>query len=196
MSKYHTTCILLNFKKLVNYLLALQAEMAFCPDIPFHEKNPDPGDKKFPRYPEDNKFRIRGIKISRLIKIPNPGDKNPETQKFRDFRDFSIQLKIKNPDPGDLGSRKIPSLSQLCLRVKSLHNNFLRYVTPSMMEEVCAASMPNGVPAILDSEKSYDLVQQLVKNTFGIPDNDNEREGPWAGINVLRNGKVKFLFEA
>ena len=65
-----------------------------------------------------------------------------------------------------------------------------------MMEEVCAASMPNGVPAILDSEKSYDLVQQLVKNTFGIPDNDNEREGPWAGINVLRNGKVKFLFEA
>ena len=61
-----------------------------------------------------------------------------------------------------------------------------------MMEEVCAASMPNGVPAVLDGENAYDVVAQLVKNTFGIPENDNEREGPWAGINVLRNGKVNY----
>ena len=58
----------------------------------FHptKKNPDPGDKKSPGYSEGIKSRknpefcinpgdfakIPGIKISKLRKIPNPGDKN------------------------------------------------------------------------------------------------------------------------
>ena len=39
--------------------------------------------------------KIRGIEISKLRKIPNPGDKNPETEK-------------KIPNPGDF--RKIPGI--------------------------------------------------------------------------------------
>ena len=62
------------------------------------KKNLDPGDKKSPGYPEGEKSRknpesrgfcinpgdfakIPGIKIPKLRKIPNPGDKNPETKK-------------------------------------------------------------------------------------------------------------------
>ena len=42
--------------------------MAFCRDIPSHEKNPDPGDKKSPGYPGGKKSRknpeSRGFCIS------------------------------------------------------------------------------------------------------------------------------------
>ena len=52
-----------------------------------------------------------GIKIPRLIEIPNPGDKNPETQKNPEFP--RLKSRGKNPEPqknpesqgfaGDLG---------------------------------------------------------------------------------------------
>ena len=70
----------------------------------------------------------------------------------------------------------------------------LNYVTPSQIDEVCSVGMNGGRAAVLDNYRSYDMVHQLIKNTFGFPENDNEREGPWAGMNVLRNGKDR-LFE-
>jgi len=39
------------------------------------------------------------------------------------------------------------------------------------------------------------MVSKLVERTFGFPDNDDEREGPWAGMNVLRNGEESFFYE-
>lgn len=67
----------------------------------------------------------------------------------------------------------------------------LNYVTPSQMDEVCGGSQ-GGKPAVLESYRSYDMVQQLIQNTFGFPENDDEREGPWAGMNVLKNGKWEY----
>jgi hypothetical protein len=46
--------------------------------------------------------------------------------------------------------------------------------------------------AVLDTENKFSMVRQLIENTFAFPDNDDEREGPWAGINVLQNGKWEF----
>lgn len=60
------------------------------------------------------------------------------------------------------------------------------------MDEVCSSGMNEGRPAVLDNYNSYDMVQQLIRNTFGFPENDDEREGPWAGMNVLSNGKARF----
>lgn len=68
----------------------------------------------------------------------------------------------------------------------------LTYVTPSQMDEVCSSGMNEGRPAVLDNYNSYDMVQQLIRNTFGFPENDDEREGPWAGMNVLSNGKWEY----
>jgi hypothetical protein len=36
------------------------------------------------------------------------------------------------------------------------------------------------------------MVRQLIERTFDFPQNDNEREGPWAGITVLQNGKWEY----
>ena len=58
--------------------------MDFCRNIPSLEKNPDPGDKKFPRYRE---------------KIPNPGDKNPEIKKSPELGEKSRDSK-KNSESG------------------------------------------------------------------------------------------------
>ena len=69
----------------------------------------------------------------------------------------------------------------------------LNYVSPSQMEETCRGSNGLGKPANLDNFRSYDLVQKLIQNTFGFPDNgEEEREGPWAGMNVLADGTVYF----
>ena len=70
----------------------------FLSGYPIARKNPDPRDKKSLGYPEGKKSRIPDIKIPRL-KNPNPGDKNPETEK-----------KITNP--GDLP--KIPGIFRKC----------------------------------------------------------------------------------
>ena len=53
-------CLL--FINLVYYYI--KPEVAFFRDIPSHEKNPDPGDKKYQGYPEAEKSQ----------KIPNPGN--------------------------------------------------------------------------------------------------------------------------
>ena len=64
--------------------------MAFCRDIPSHEKIPIPG-----------------IKIPKLRKIPNPLDKNPETRKSRIPEICKIPKNSPgypekiNPDPRD-----------------------------------------------------------------------------------------------
>ena len=81
-------------------------ELGFCRDIPSHEKKPDPGDKKFPGYPEGKKSRKISnpgdyaeiqIKLLRLKKIPNLGDKNPETQTKKSRR-FSERIpRVKKP---------------------------------------------------------------------------------------------------
>ena len=63
--------------------------MAFCRDIPSHEKNPDPWD---------------------ILKVKNPGDKNPGTQKIPNPGDKnSVTEKI--PNPGDFP--KIPKKSRI-----------------------------------------------------------------------------------
>jgi len=66
------------------------------------------------------------------------------------------------------------------------------YVSASQMDDACAASMNGGEPAILDTQNKYDMVRQLIERTFDFPQNDNEREGPWAGITVLQNGKWEY----
>lgn len=69
----------------------------------------------------------------------------------------------------------------------------LNYVSPSQMEETCRGSNGLGKPANLDNFRSYDLVQKLIQNTFGFPDNgEEEREGPWAGMNVLADGTWEY----
>ena len=129
--------------------------MALCQDIPSHEnpgnsripgilnksrglcENPEDKNPDIKKNPEFRGFcinpgdfaKIPGIRIPKLRKIPNPGDKKPETQKinpgdfgifhsgfFRDsqipipmpgilnFRDFAIQPKFKNPDLESPGS--------------------------------------------------------------------------------------------
>ena len=91
--------------------------MAFCRDIPSHEKNPYPGDKKSPRYPEGEKsqkspesqeFCINpGDKNPETKKIPNSGNKNPETQKNPESREFSENPeKILGIGIRDAGSQK------------------------------------------------------------------------------------------
>ena len=88
--------------------------MAFYGDIPSHERNPDPGDKKFPEkariseiYQKSRRFGENpGIKIPKLRKIPNFGDKNAESQKnlespgFFDLCDFLLGIfsSFSNPD--------------------------------------------------------------------------------------------------
>ena len=78
--------------------------MAFCRDIPSHEKNPYPGDKKSPRYPEGEKSRKSPESQEFCI---NPGDKNPETQKNPESREFSENPeKILGIGIRDAGSQK------------------------------------------------------------------------------------------
>lgn len=66
------------------------------------------------------------------------------------------------------------------------------YVSASQIDETCQAGMNGGQPAVLDTENKYFMVSKLVERTFGFPENDDEREGPWAGINVLRNGEWEY----
>ena len=64
------------------------AEVAFCRDIPSHEKNPNPGIKNSRNIPKVKNPE----KIPKLRKIPNPGDENPEIG----IRDLGSR---KNPIP-------------------------------------------------------------------------------------------------
>ena len=71
----------------------------FCRIKPFHEKNFDPGDQKFPGYP--GKISNPGDKISEIKKNPESGglkslDKSPSLG-FSDFRDFLIEIFRGNP---------------------------------------------------------------------------------------------------
>ena len=96
-------------------------ELAFFRDIPSHGKNPDPGDKnpEIKKIPESRGLKSRASKNPESLGIKSRDFKNPESggfvknfgdfykipkksqrsPGFRNFRDFSIFPKIKNPDP-------------------------------------------------------------------------------------------------
>ena len=84
----------LKYKNILIFERKFNAELAFCQDIPYHEKNPES---------RGLRSRITGIQIPKLKKIPNLGD----SPKIRDFpikvfgifhsaffRDFQIQIPI------------------------------------------------------------------------------------------------------
>lgn len=64
------------------------------------------------------------------------------------------------------------------------------YATPEQMDDVCAA-YPGARAAVLDTNDSYEMVRRLVEAEYGFPENDREREGPWAGMTV-ENGRWSY----
>ena len=107
----------------------LKPEVAFCRDVPSHEKTSRSRGWKIPGYPEGKKFRknpeSRGFRINlgnknsesrelkswNLKKIPNPGDlprisgifrkyrKNPDGQKTMKTHNSRDILRFSYPDP-------------------------------------------------------------------------------------------------
>ena len=70
-------------------------KVAFCRDIPSHEKNPDPEGKKSRKIPNPGDFaRNSVIEIPKLRKIPNPGD-------FARNSGIKIPKLRKIPNPGN-----------------------------------------------------------------------------------------------
>ena len=119
-----------NFKE-ENFKHFLRSELAFCRDIPSHEKNPIFHSGFFSIL--ISWFSISGIfrfcardfpslfPIPRLLEIFHSGFFQDFQSRslypgFRDFRDFSTLPKIEKLEK-NLGSRKIPFGSQLCFKM-------------------------------------------------------------------------------
>ena len=116
--------------------------MAFCWDIPSHEKNPDPGRKNSLGYPDDKKS---GKNLESPGFFENFGDKNLEIKKNPKFRGhFGICLGFSSPDSDlnhrDFGISRFFDLVQN--NPEKISSLWLKVLFTFVFEDAC--SVPKG----------------------------------------------------
>ena len=129
-----------------------EAELAFYRDIPSHEKIPIPGIKNPPDIPKVNnpkKIPNQGdFATIPGIKIPNPGNKNPESKKnpesrgfsknLGDFQKISVIFRKSRKNPDGQKTVKVPFFNVFQIFVKNFKTIWDPEKIPTRSQQLCS----------------------------------------------------------